>query len=72
MFNGGYLTRDKNSCINMMNIVKSLIYTNQRALEYKRPERKNKSNSLLKKESVSSTLNIIGTNAVSASSADIC
>ena len=40
MFNGDYFvakhrTRDKNSCIaSAKNIVKSLIYTNQRPLEY--------------------------------------
>ena len=36
VFNGGYLTRDKNSCINMMNIVKSWIYTKTRPIEYQR------------------------------------
>ncbi len=30
VFNGGYLTRDRNSCLDMMNIVKSLIYLKQK------------------------------------------
>ena len=38
-FNGGYLTRDKNSCINMMNIVKSYIYTKTRPEEYQRTKK---------------------------------
>ena len=40
MFNGGYLTRDKNSCIasakNMLNITKAWIYTKTRPEEYQR------------------------------------
>lgn len=40
VFNGGYLTRDRNSCLDMMNIVKSLIYLNKRPDEFKRPNRK--------------------------------
>ena len=39
IFNGDYLTRDKNSCINMLNITKAWIYTKTRPTEYQRPKK---------------------------------
>ena len=61
MFNGGYLTRDRNSCLDMMNIVKSLIYLNKRPEEFKRPSKKN----ITQLARVSSTQSTTETNAVS-------
>lgn len=51
VFNGGYLTRDKNSCINMMNIVKSWIYTKTRPTEYQRTKFEKPKGGLKKKSS---------------------
>ena len=61
VFNGGYLTRDRNSCLDMMNIAKSLIYLNKRPEEFKRPSKKN----ITQLARVSSTQSTTETNAVS-------
>jgi hypothetical protein len=55
-FNGGYLTRDKNSCINMMNIVKSYIYTKTRPEEYQRPKKIDIPKGLKKNDSSTSSI----------------